>query len=506
MSLSRKFAFSFVVKVTLLLFGMATSIVVARLLGPTVLGTFSSALAIVSLFALVGDLGFGTAHSRILARTGEPESAMGTFLLLKIVSLIILAAMLIPYLIYGRFSESDEYFAILMVCAVVVLLEQFSRIGVATFNARVERRKAEFPGIVRNVGKNIVKLMVAAWGLGALALAYAELVGATLMLGATFWLLRDIRVGWPSAKLAGAYLRTAFPLMFIALSQGVVHNLDRVMIKYSYIGEIGNAEVGVYTAGMRLGSLLQVFITVTGVIFFPTFAKLARNAEYGRIGGIIRSYQLFLLYFLLPACVLLVVFAQPIILYLLGEEYQRSIGVLQYIVCGMVVFILFQPYVNLLSGGQGRLRLVSVIFLVYALSNILLNLLLIPEKFAGMNMAGLKSHGAAIGTAISYLVLGSMAWWFGRKHVPREGKSNMRFEAVWLGVLTASLYAGVSYFALESFAVAIMLSGAFMTVYICGNIVFSDVNARNVFSSLGKLHPSLNLGSASSRNSDRLTR
>ena len=73
--LTQKLVLSYSSKIVVQLVQMATSLIVARLVGPTVLGTLAFGLAYVSMFSFIMDLGIGSAHIKLISE-GQNEKRL----------------------------------------------------------------------------------------------------------------------------------------------------------------------------------------------------------------------------------------------------------------------------------------------------------------------------------------------------------------------------------------------------------------------------------------------
>lgn len=404
--LAKKLTFTFASQAMAYAINIATSIVVARIMGPAVLGTFSSALALATLFAVVANHGLAVAHLRILPQAEDKAACNGSFLAAKLCFMAVGMLALFAYIRWAEFPGDEIYRNVLYVCAFSILFDQLTTIPVATFNANLLQRNAEVANFSGSLVKNLLKVGAAMAGFGAIALGFSEAAGAFIGMMLAWALFRSMPVGRPSGAVLREYLTLSLPFFLINFSQMVAQNLDKVIIKNFYIGELASREVGIYTAGSRFGSVLNIFLIVASVIFFPTFAKLAKERNFERIHQILRSYQNMVICLFMPICFSLALFSLPIVLFLVGEQYRASCAIMQTIIVGMFFMLLFQPFNLFLSGGLGKIRLMTWVHLAYALLNGVLFLTLIPVQVAGVPMAGLGAMGAAIGSAIAYAAIG----------------------------------------------------------------------------------------------------
>ena len=98
--LAKQFAFSFGIQVSSFVLNTFGSIIVARLMGPTVLGNFSSMLAMAMLFSIIGEFGLGNANLKIYPQYEDKGACVGSFIVLKLmaISSMILVICLFLYL------------------------------------------------------------------------------------------------------------------------------------------------------------------------------------------------------------------------------------------------------------------------------------------------------------------------------------------------------------------------------------------------------------------------
>ena len=81
--LAQKLILSYSSKIVIQFIQIVASIVVARIAGPTVLGTVAFGLAFVSIFAFIADLGIGSAHMKLVSEGQDVGSCISTYSFLK---------------------------------------------------------------------------------------------------------------------------------------------------------------------------------------------------------------------------------------------------------------------------------------------------------------------------------------------------------------------------------------------------------------------------------------
>jgi O-antigen/teichoic acid export membrane protein len=490
-NLAGKLSYSFTLRGADMLLGMGASVVAARIMGPEVLGIFSSALSISMLIGLFGHRGLGTAHLKIAASSKNEGACLASLFLLKGVFVALCACALAVHIVLTPLAEDQLYFQVLLICAGVIVVQQINNVIISAFNARIDTKKAETPRFIGNTVKNLLKVAAAFLGFGALALSYSELAGVVVVLVIVVFLFRGFPLSRPSGRLMLRYLSLSVPLFFIHFSHGVANDVDKAMIKYFFDTAAGNVEVGLYTAGQRLGSIIKIFMAVASVIFFPAFARLAAEGNFERIKNIIQNFENMAICVLLPLFTALAAFSLPVILLLVGEEYRASSSIMQISIAGTFIMMLYQPYINFLNGAKGLFAFTALLYMLYAMLNVALNAVFIPESIFGMDMLGLKGIGAAIATSISYLVLGVVAKLAATRYIKVPTFTKYWREVVFLACLYITFIIGLNRYAIERIDAALIGGIVFVLLFWGFMYVFARDHLREAAMNLSKIHPRL---------------
>jgi O-antigen/teichoic acid export membrane protein len=155
------------------------------------------------------------------------------------------------------------------------------------------------------------------------------------------------------------------------------------------------ATAGAYTAAFRL-----VYITVTPIIaiLVALQARVFRKGHEGGIAGTLGALRRLMMiggaYCLLLAAGIYV--AAPAVPWLLGDSYQLSTEILQWL-CLLPFFLVIQSVGSVALSGADAQRRVSLLHALTAGMSLLLNLLLVPQYgWQGAVMAAYGSQGFLI--------------------------------------------------------------------------------------------------------------
>jgi len=380
---------------------IAASIVVARVAGPSVLGTVAFGLAYVSMFQFVSDLGLGAAHIKLVSEGQDLGKCISTYSRLKLFTtgfyfLVMLSFFLCQKYIFNVSFESAAHQYVIMIFLILIVLQSFLDIPIRTFAAKTEQAKQNAPEIIRGIFLQLARIATVLLGFRALSLAFCNLASVVIVAPIIFVLFRHYPFGGYDKKMVKRYLNIALPMAFLGAATILMGNLDKVTLQFFYNSE----EVGYYTAGFRIGALVQLVGYSLGTLLFPFFSRAAASSDYDTILEKVDKIERLTFIFLMPMVIFLALYSDSIVLFVLGEQYINSIGVLSIITVAMFIIIISLPYGNLLV-GLGYFGLSARIYCVnFAAFGVVLIVLLHPR------FLGLGATGAALSILISKTFLG----------------------------------------------------------------------------------------------------
>jgi O-antigen/teichoic acid export membrane protein len=389
---------------------IVASIIVARVAGPTVLGTVAFGLAFVSMFSFLADLGIGPAHIKLVSEGRDLGKCISTYAAFKILYtgiffLVVLAFYLAQKYIFSVKFESPAHEQVILITLLAVTVTQLLYIPNITFAAKTEQAKQDIPELIRMFVYQILRVVLVLLGFRAVALAFGNLVSIVLVIPLIFYMFR----GYPRAKfdrdLASKYLKISIPVILIGISTNLIFYLDKVILQYF----TNSQQVGYYVAGYRIGGLIFMVGTSAGLIFFPLFSKATSNGDFAYVNRTIDRYERFVYLFIVPLVILVSLYSRSIVSIFLGNEYFPAAAVITLIALAMVFSILNMPYDNLIT-GMGFFRLAAYVHLAN-LGFFLVLILTIPNP----HIFNLGATGVAWVILLSNLVIGVVLRYFASK-------------------------------------------------------------------------------------------
>lgn len=402
--LKQKFLVHFGSNIIIKVFTLAGGIVVARIAGPDVVGTIAYGTAYVSLWAFITGL-FGSGHIKLVSEGQDKVKCMAVYgrLLAGSVALyffVVLGVFLFQKFVLKVTFDSKVQQIVILLLLIANVFGAFYHYSSTTFTATMEQARANLPHLLRSISWQIGRIVVVLLGFKAVGLATWNLVITILFLPLVYHLIRKYPPGKWDKVLFKKYVHYAIPILMIVVINSIIQHADRLVL--AHFTTI--TELGYYSAAYSIGGVILMVSGSIGDIFFPLFSTLLATNNWAEVKNKILKYQEFLSLFIFPAVCLVVVISSPLILLVLGSQYEPSILPFMILSLATYIVIVGMPYGNILT-GMGRFYLtvwINVIKLaVFAVS---ITLFLSP-RFLGMGATGLALHLVVINALTNYLFL-----------------------------------------------------------------------------------------------------
>jgi O-antigen/teichoic acid export membrane protein len=274
-------------------------------------------------------------------------------------------------------------------------------------------------------------LALAGLGLGAAVGSYVgAAVGSALVAGLALRRLLPSGGGRMASSHAWALLSFSAPLMGSAMVGIIAEWADTLMLGYFTV----TTQVGIYNVALRVAALNGMIHHSFNTIFAPIVSELLHRKEMEGLGQLFKIDTRWVFTLTFPIF-LLVILLRKEILVLFGLEFTQ--GSLALIILSSAIFF------NASVGGCGAIirmagwtRMSFVNTLVSSVSNVLLNLVLIP-RFGIV--------GAALATGFSFVLNNALnlgqVWWYLRI---------LPYDRKWVKPVVAGLGAGLLAYGLQA--------------------------------------------------------
>ena len=266
--------------------------------------------------------------------------------------------------------------------------------------------RSQFCDLVLRPGLTLAALLVALALAGLHGLGVpAALLAQTFALAATtalsgWWLLLGWRglpasqAGPPNPLITNALWPSLTAFAIFAAASALFSAVDSLLLA----AIDGRATLGVYRVALVAAQLMSSFIAAVNTIVIPSIAKLHAEGDTPRLQRLLTATSRASFGLAAPMVAVLVLFGAPLIRLGFGEAYVAGAPALAIVAAGQLIGAAVGPAANMLSmSGHEQSALIYV--LAGALANAVLCLLLIPHF--GLN-------GAALASAVGALVVSGL--------------------------------------------------------------------------------------------------
>ena len=384
------------------LFRYLFSIMMARWLGPQMLGIYSLGNAITRIGEIFGIMGLDNGVLRYVSREKEKNDKVKNSIYSSI-KMGFVSSIIIGVLVYfssdwivSDLLNEDKFlsmviktYAVTLPFTVTTLIASFATQGFKILKYKV------FVNQIINPLTLLLSMILSYVFFGPKIAILAPtivsaIIGFFLIL---FYLKRfvDISINKViNAKIDTGILRFSLPLMFVSAIGIIMHWTDIIML-----GILDDAySVGLYHPVERTAGLIRMILFAFASIFAPLFSQYFHEGNQKKMLEVFQLSTKWILLTSLPLFIFLILFSNTILM-LFGAEFSNNSLALSILTTGIMVQALFglgSP--SLTMSGFQKYNLINALIALF--TNIFLNITLIP-KFGII--------GAALGTAIALFLI-----------------------------------------------------------------------------------------------------
>lgn len=370
--------------------GFVSIIFIARALAPEEIGQVVFIIGICTLPLLFSDLGFNdTANTKIAQEKFTPESNLATLLYIKAVlfSISLLGSGVVFFLNRSRIDEIGIgiFFAI-------VLALHLDALGSALQTYFVGRRhfyKFMMNNFIANTASSVFLIGVALFAPSVALYAMATLVKSVVLVGNLLFLFRKITIDWTVRKeIFKDFFTYAKPLFILFPLYFVIGNAESILLPYL----ISGAALGIFSIGLKLYNIVEMvkksFTSYVYTYVCNIIAKVEQTLLLEKLGDLVTLTQVF-------GTVLVVGLinrAEPMTVLFFGEQYRASAIVTQLMCLYLYFDLVFSTYGHIIYAKAAQKKLISWT-IIGGVVLLVSSIILIPQRFMGMNFFGLDYAG-----------------------------------------------------------------------------------------------------------------
>lgn len=381
---------TFLTKAMLLVGGLLTSILYARLLGAEGKGLFTAILVFPQLVLNLGRLGVKRSIALAIGKNlYSDDKVYGSSLFLCFLTSIISIGVII---FYFNFVSATEYsWGLIGIVLALIPLQFFDNYVSGTFEGREQI-------IEINLINHVKKVIEIASIFLLIYLLDFGLYGAVFTQFLMYLTIAILSIYFVNKVHKSIKLKIDAEVCKFLFTNGVKYAIPFFLLSLIYKVDIlilermvSASHVGVYSIGVAVAQLIWQVPTTINIVLFSRILNTRKSED-----AVNRTTQLLrlLVPFVLLAGILLFFFANIFVSIFYGEEFIESTLVIQVLLPGIIALV-FSKIIHADIQGRGEPLFVLMPFIVALSLNIILNLILIPEY-------GIV--GAAFASSLSYVV------------------------------------------------------------------------------------------------------
>ena len=375
---------AFVGNMFVYVFRFGFGLVLARFLGAEMLGIYSLSLTVTDIVGALALLGLSTGMARYIpvgVSKKDEGHIWGTIqmgvAIPGLLSLILaVVACLLAGLLSTRVYREPALAPVLRVASLgIPMLALTDMLAAITQGFKRMEYKVYTQDIALNVSKFVLSVVFIVAGLGVVGAVAAHVVSLAIATAMLFYFVHrlfPLNRPWGTAKRnTREILRFSVPIYMSNLLGQFSGSTETLIL--GFFGVM--SRVGVYTAALRLGGIGSVFHQSLQRIAMPMISDLYNRGKLDQLQRVYRTTTKWGMTFNLPIFMVTVIFAKPL-LAIFGADFVAGAA-------GLVV-LAFSTLFNASTGVcgsvvtmTGRSKLTLANSIIYVVSNLALDLLLI---------------------------------------------------------------------------------------------------------------------------------
>lgn len=365
------------------------TIFIARYLGVTDYGIFGFAVSLSGMFGIIGDLGINSHIVRSISEdTDKTRYYLGNAIPLKILLSILYIAVVLVVLVAMHNSELVIYITLLFVLESV--LKGFCGLFHGSFQAHEKQKYQAITNILLSICSFVFILGAIFLDTGLAGISWAYIFANVFALGYTvIALFKHITIPQIQINLKfwKKLLIWGVPFALSGIFYTVYYSIDIVMLTQI----VGDYATGIYNATYKLINVLTLFYSIYTAIIFPIMCKQYSSGNSLIVASFEKSTK-YLSMITVPIAVACLFYSTDVIQLIYGNQYDQAGSVLQ-ILIWTVCFLFINGAASAALNASHKEYAVTKIYLLAAIFNVVLNLILIPRySFIGASISTVLSE------------------------------------------------------------------------------------------------------------------
>ncbi len=333
--LGKKISQNFAINILSMAFGFISSIFIARIGGPAILGNISLAMSFQILIKSVFTHTVNSAHLKVYSE--DSQVGLKNFLVVNIFYNFITSLLVLLFAVWNMSSSAGTFTQLQTTLIIIFILQDYFftplYIYVTDQQSKLNIVRANMIDFSAQTLVNIAKVAAVLAGENEIGIAWYMM--AACGVSAVYPLVKLIKekFGSYSFSVVKKYIRYSLSISTSTIAYGLLMSFDKVLLG---LYAVPAAAIGYYNVGNRLGLMIMTLGVSVGGIFLSVFAKNVTEQNHDKTREQLAQYERFISISFLPAFMVAILFGRELIVLVFGSEYILAYPVL--------IFALFMAY------------------------------------------------------------------------------------------------------------------------------------------------------------------
>lgn len=372
--LGKKLSQNFAISIVSMLLGVLSSVFIARIGGPAILGNISLAMSFQVLIKSIFTHTVNSAHLKMY--NDNPTVGLKNYLIVFVLYNVITSLLVLAFVGWNQLSHQGTFTELQITLIIIFILQDYLMTPVYLYttdqSSKLNIVRANMVDFYAQTLINIAK--IAAVVLGESEIGIAWYIMAACGLSSIYPLIGLIRsrFGTYSFDVIKKYIRFSLSISTSTIAYGLLISFDKVLLG---LFKVSPEKLGYYNVGNRLGLLVLTLGVSVGGIFLSVFSKNISENKHEKTMEQLANYERFISIIFLPAVLVATLFGEELITLVFSSLYVHAYLVLIFSLFFAYIKTLTIPYQNYVFANN-RLKEFRSTSILFAIAIVAFTLLL----------------------------------------------------------------------------------------------------------------------------------
>ncbi|MCC3152807.1 oligosaccharide flippase family protein [Hymenobacter sp. BT770] len=349
--LGKKLSQNFAISLVSMAFGILSSVFIARIGGPAILGNISLAMSFQVLIKSVFTHTVNSAHLKMY--NDDPSVGMKNYLAVFVFYNVLTSLLVLAFVAWNQMSHQGTFTELQITLIIIFILQDYLMTPLYLYTtdqtSKLNIVKANMVDFYAQIVINIAKIVAVVLGQSEIGIAWYMMAACGLSSIYPLVQLLRARFGTFSFAVVKSYIRYSLSISTSTVAYGLLISFDKVLLG---IFGVPAEQLGYYNVGNRLGLLVLTLGVSVGGIFLSVFSKNISENNHEKTMEQLANYEHFISIIFLPAVLVAVLFGQELITLVFGARYMQAYPVLVFSLLFAYTKTLTIPYQNYLFANN----------------------------------------------------------------------------------------------------------------------------------------------------------